>query len=191
MQTSHERRGGYGGGGGKEESRERGNLLLISAFPSSGAGAAGTAAMPGGARRVARRWWLRASLRDILAPKLKPPHTPSGATDTPALPAGPRGLAPRCSPGEPRCLAPGASRGAFHADFCGKRMPARRGRRRTEGPGLGGSSWRGGGEREKSAALRQGRGHGWLPRPTETICLLQMVWKVIKVGARMKIIDNV
>lgn len=45
--------------------------------------------------------------------------------------------------------------------------------------------------REKSAALRQGRGHRWLPRPAETICLLQMVWKVIKAGARMKIIDNV
>lgn len=155
MQTSHERRGGYGGGGGKEESRERGNLLLISAFPSSGAGAAGTAAMPGGARRVARRWWLRASLRDILAPKLKPPsHTLRCYRHACRAGRPPRA---RCSLLTRRAPLPGA--GGFPRSFS-------RGFLREEDAGPPGAAADGGpGARGEFLAGRRGAGEKRSPPP--------------------------
>lgn len=102
---------GARGGGGEEERRERGNLLLISAFPSSGAGAAGEPRPAGTAAALVRgaqgrpegpHWWLRASLRALLPPKFKHPHTPSYAADTPAVPASPReGSPPPAHPKSP------------------------------------------------------------------------------------------
>lgn len=192
---------GARGGGGEEERRERGNLLLISAFPSSGAGAAGEPRPAGTAAALVRgaqgrpegpHWWLRASLRALLPPKFKHPHTPSYAADTPAVPASPReGSPPPAHPKSPAVWRRGRPAELFTRVSAGRGCrPAGGGggrRARREGGVPGGAA----GSREKSAALCQGRGHRWLPRPTETICLLQMVWKVIKVGACMKIIDNV
>lgn len=162
MQTSHERRGGYGGGGGYEGKRERGKLLLISAFTSSGPGLRAPPRCGWGAQG-------RPMVAALIPPspssrKLKHPHTPRDATDTPA---GLRGLPPRCPPDEPRCLAPGASRGALHAGFCGKRMLSRRERRRPEGSGWGESSW---GGRKAQPSARAGSTAGSLTALKLFVC---------------------
>lgn len=178
MQTSHERRGGHAGGGGEEERREGETCSWLVPSPAAGPGL-----------RAPPRCG-RGALPAALEAALIAPSPPSSEIETPShslrcyrhprRPSRP----PRAPPSLPTLRSPLA--GAFHARFYGKRMPARR-RARREGGGPGGAA----GSREKSAALRQGWGQRWLPRPTETICLLQMVWKVIKVGACMKIIDNV
>lgn len=204
MKTSHERRGGCSeGGGGGEERRERGNLLLISAFPGSGAGAAGEprsaarghrhdagegrAGHPGGAGfgGCAHRsgpFFLRSEPRPT-APPMLPICLSSQPAPSPP-PMAPPSLPTRRDPlsgagGVPRSFSRGFLRegdaarpGVFGAGGGG----GRRGRGDRRGV-PGGRRGRG----RKSAALRQSRGHRWLPLPTETICLLQMVWKVIKV----------
>lgn len=136
-------------------------------------------------------WWLRASLRAILPPKLKHSHTPCPLPPVlPSQPA-PEGCPLAAHPTSPAAWRRGRPAELFTRGSAGRGCCPAGGGGGRRARGSGGVPGGAAGSREKSATLRQGRGHLWLPRPTETICLLQMVWKVIKVGACMKIIDNV